>query len=134
MEKIEENIVNSFRLAKSDIIQLQNEFLELSQTQERIMEMLDMMKDREIALGQHIKDLKQGLQQKNKTKTVVRNVVKKVRVGARKTVSYVASKSGNKFHIVKCPFAQNIKPKSKVKFKSKTKALNDGFKPCNCVK
>ena len=30
--------------------------------------------------------------------------------------------------------AQNIKPKHKVRFQSKVKALNDGFKKCNCVR
>lgn len=48
--------------------------------------------------------------------------------------TYIASKDGKKFHMPNCPFAQNIKPKTKVKFKTKTKPLNLGYKPCSCVK
>jgi len=47
---------------------------------------------------------------------------------------FLASKEGKKFHTVNCPFAQNIKPKFKVTFKSKVKALNIGYKACSCIK
>jgi len=119
MNQIEENIINSFRLAKNDIIKLQNDFIELTQTQQRIMEMIEELNVKETQLYQRLKGMR-------KTETKVMN--------SKTKKAYVASKAGTKFHTVNCPFAQNIKPKTKIGFSSKTKALNQGYKPCNCVK
>lgn len=121
MNQIEKNVTNSFRLAKSDIIRLQNDFLKLSQTQERIMEMIDALDINQVKINQKVKE-------KTKPKTVVINK------NGRTKKDYISTKDGKKFHITSCPFAQNIKPKNRVKFKSKTKALNQGYKPCKCVK
>jgi len=117
MSKLEQNITRSFQLAKSDI-------LKLSQAQERIIEVIDELKTQQTDLRKKISAINQKLEKK--PKTVIKTTSKKTK--------YVASKSGSKFHMVNCPFAQNIKPKSKVNFSSKTKALNDGYKPCDCVK
>ena len=106
MNELEQNIINSFRLAKSDIIKLQTELIEL---QERVAKL--------------------------ETRRVRTKVVKKP--AAHKTVhrkKIIAAKEGKKFHIADCPFAQNIKPKSRVHFKSATGALNEGYKPCSCIK
>lgn len=59
---------------------------------------------------------------------------KKKAVIKKHHTTYIAPKDGRKFHIKNCPFAQNIKPKNLIRFKSKTKALNKGFKPCACIK
>jgi methylphosphotriester-DNA--protein-cysteine methyltransferase len=50
-----------------------------------------------------------------------------------KHTHYLASKTGKTFHVKNCPFAKNIRPKSKIIFKTKTKALNKGYKPCKCA-
>ena len=107
MNQIEQNIMNSFRLAKSDIIKLQKSVIELSQAHERIAERLDKMENRAPAAANGHK-------------------------AARKI--FVAPKEGKIFHVPNCPFALNIKPKHKIYFKSKNKALNAGFKPCRCIK
>jgi hypothetical protein len=104
MKSIEKNILKSFNLAKSDIIQLQNKVIDLSRNQKVLVERLEK-------LNQPVK------------KTVT-----------KKSKTFVAAKEGKKFHIKECPFAKNIKPKSKLTFKSKNTALNKGYKPCNCVK
>lgn len=117
MEKVESNIINSFRLAKTDIIKLQDNYMNLKRTQVRILEKLSK------------------LEAKKPVKTV--KVVKaKKPVLKRKSVrkTYIASKLGKKFHLPNCPFAQNIKPKTRIKFKTKTRALNLGYKPCSCIK
>jgi hypothetical protein len=44
MNQLEENIVNSFRLCKSDIIKVQNNVTEVAQTQERLMEIVDELR------------------------------------------------------------------------------------------
>ncbi len=104
MKSIEKNILKSFGLAKSDIIQLQNKVIELSRNQRVIVEKLEKLN-------------------KPTKKTTT-----------KKTKTFVAAKEGKKFHIRECPFAKNIKPKSKVTFKTKNSALNKGYKPCNCIK
>lgn len=107
MNQFKENVVNSFRLVKTDIIKLQNTIIELRRSQQDLMQRVYTLE-----------------------------AEKQVRAAARSHANkhFVASKEGKKFHIADCPFAQNIKPKSKLNFKSKIKALNDGYKPCNCVK
>ncbi len=111
----EQSIKSAFVLVKKDMINLQREMLELNIRQQRIMGMLSKI-DR--------KTVRTTSKPKIRIKTVTKRP-KKV---------FVASKTGKKFHIKNCPFAKNIKPKSKLVFKSKNTALNQGFKPCNCVK
>ncbi len=125
MKQIEENVINSFRLAKSDIIKLQKEVIELNQTQKKLIAGLDSLQAKENKLNLKVSNLKT---KPVKQKTIVRTIGK----AAKK--KFVASKEGKKFHIDMCPFAQNIKPKSKIIFKSKSKALNQGYKPCHCIK
>jgi len=140
MDQLEENITKSFRLAKNDIIQLQNQVIELSKNQERIMEIVSKIKD----VKPQVVKVKQEAQ---KVKVVrVKAAPQKVKVVRVKTPQkikivnkyphkrYVAAKEGKKFHIRDCPFAQNIKPKGKITFKAKKTALNAGYKPCNCVR
>jgi|TARA_B100002003_G_C13973609_1_gene471088 hypothetical protein len=152
MKQIEENVVNSFKLAKSDIIKLQNRVIELSQSQERIMEFMDELKSSGVKLTNLVRESKTNSRPKTITRTIVKKVpvvrtktvIKKVPVTRTKIVVktvhahakkvFVSSKDSKKFHIESCPFAQNIKPKSKVRYHSKVKALNEGLKPCKCVK
>jgi len=72
--------------------------------------------------------VKKKIVKKPKVRTIVKTVVKK----PKKT--YIASKEGEIIHEKNCPFAKNIMPKSKIVFKSKTKALNEGYKACSCIK
>lgn len=111
------NIKNSFRLVKNDLMKLREEIFVISSTQSDILRKLKEISMREINLAQKGKD----------------NSGKKYETKISKGI-YLASKEGKKFHMEKCPYAQNIKPKSKVEFKSKTAALNKGYKACNCVK
>ena len=115
MERMERNVINSFRLVKKDIILVQNALLDLKNAQGEVLELLTQMQ--------------KGVFKSTSPK---KKIVKKKNSG--KKTSYLASKTGKKFHQKNCPFAQNIKPKTKITFKSKTTALNKGYKPCNCVK
>jgi hypothetical protein len=112
MDQLRQNIVSSFRLAKSDIIKLQSDVIGLSQAQERIVEILDDIKEKQARISERLGDIKKN--------------------GNGKKV-FVASSDGKKFHIKECPFAKNIKPKTKLVFKTKNSALNKGLKPCRCV-
>ena len=104
-------------MAKTDIMKLQTDLIELNQAHQRVLEIMDELNARETQLYNRMKNMP-----KPETKIVAQKKV------------YVASKAGTKFHLSNCPFAQNIKPKSKQVFVTKTTALNHGLKPCNCVK
>lgn len=132
MNQIEQNIVNSFRLAKSDIIRLQNKVIELNQAQKVVLKQIERL-SKKVNGTKKTKAAKATAKPSKKSKAVKRAV--KTIVKRPKKV-FVASKEvkSKKFHITHCPFALNIKPKSRIVFKSKSTALNKGFKPCRCVK
>ncbi|MBD3252715.1 hypothetical protein GF386_03225 [Candidatus Pacearchaeota archaeon] len=111
MHPVESRTINSFRKLKSDIIDLQNELSKTSNNHDKLMKDVLAFRGKE---------------------TKVKKVVKKTAVPARKKF-YVAAKEGKKYHIPECPYAKNIKPKSKLSFKTKDAALNKGYKPCSCV-
>jgi len=130
MKQLELNVVESFRLAKSDIIEIQNVVTQLSQKQEELMEMIDNLRVKETKLYHNLKILKE---KKPVTRTVKK--VKKIVVNGRKAHKiFIAAKNGKSVHEKNCPFAKNIKPKSKVIFKTKSKAFNLGYKACDCIK
>ena len=149
MNANEKITIQSFKLAKTDIARLQRQMDILSATQQRLMEMMDTLKAHQLKLSQKLvnierkpvkksvkKKAKKSVKKKVTKKKVAKKSVKKVvkKITKRKVTKFVSSKTGKKFHIEACPFAKNIKPKYKVRFKSKTKALNEGYKPCSCVK
>jgi len=111
MNQLEKNLRISFEQVRNEIFEIKNQVLSLAQRQNELAELID--------------------KSKKQTKTVTN-----VKTVGPKTIkkTYVASKEGKKFHIQECPYAQNIKPKSKVNFETKDSALNKGYKPCNCVK
>ena len=143
MNQIEKNIIYSFSLAKSDIMKIQRDLLQLSQVQKNMISLLDGIKNDKVKLNAKIRELELKLRQKKakvapipRTRKVVKvvKVVKKVVKSKPKRKIFLASKTGKSFHTKNCPFAQNIRPKSKIIFKTKTKALNEGYKPCDCIK
>ena len=115
MNQLEQNIANSFRMAKSDIIKLQSDVIELREDLDKVLEMVAKKKPQ---------------------KSIVKVIKQKAprQKAAHKTQRYIASKDSKKFHKEHCPYAQNILPKMRMRFKSTTTALNKGFKPCKCVK
>jgi len=131
--QLEENVINSFRLAKRDIINLKSEVIRLNEQHQRLIEMLKNLNIDEIKLNSKVNDINSKKNSQPKTRIVTR--IKTVQKAAKRAHKfYVANKIGKKFHIKDCPYAQNIKPKNKIKFNSKSKALNKGLKPCRCVK
>ncbi len=103
MNQFEQNVINSFGLARKDIN-------ELYENVKFILEQVAELKQENARLSKQL------------------NITKK-------TVSkkYIASKTGSKVHSPGCVFAKNIKQKNKKVFSTKTKALNEGFKLCNCL-
>jgi hypothetical protein len=72
---------------------------------------------------------------KANTNSVKKVITKpKVQVKKVKQKKYIASKTGKKFHLKNCVFAKNIKPKSMIKYSTKEAYLNNGYKPCDCLK
>ncbi len=160
MNQLEENIVRSFRLCKSDIIKMENNVTEISQTQERLMEIVDELRKKVAVLQEkaskapaQTRVVRQVVVKRvpgktrtvikrvpGKTRTVIKRVPGKTRTVVRKVVAqraktfFVASKTGMKLHDKHCPFAKNIHPKSRIIFHSKDSALNKGFRLCDCLK
>ena len=120
MEQVEKNVITSFDLAKKDIIALRNKMAELVEVQEFLLRKVSKLGYKPVS------------EAKPKTITKTRTIVKTVTKAPKKI--FVASKEGKSFHLKTCPFAQNIKPKTKVVFKTKNAALNKGYKPCKCIK
>lgn len=134
MDQLEKNVMYSFRLVKSDVVKLQQDVHILTQNQQRLFRLIEELKAENTDLKVLVRELsKKKVVAKQPVKKVVKKVVKKKSASVRKKSRFVASKTGNKFHVPNCPFAKNIKPKMKVKFASKIKALNEGLKPCTCV-
>ena len=102
--RLEANIIRSFKGVRQEILELKDQILRLAENQEKLEAII-----------------------------TEKNQPAKVKTVKTKTKSYVAAKEGNKFHIPECPYAKNIKPKSKMTFKTKDSALNKGYKPCSCV-
>jgi len=107
MSITERNLRESFRLVKNDLMQLQRKMTELAQNQEKMVDLFAKV-------------------HKAPKKAAAKSAPKRTR--------YLSSKTGAKFHVESCPFAKNIKPKSRVYYQSKTKPLNLGLKPCNCAR
>jgi len=135
MTQIRENLLKSFSLVKRDLMQVQEDLKSLDKENSALKKQLQDAKAKDRQLSERITKLQQKLSKAPKAKPKTKTVVKTVRIApkrARKT--YVASKTGNKLHADNCIFAQNIKPKSRVHYKSKVKALNQGLKLCDCLK
>jgi len=150
---VESNIVASFDKVRSDILLLNNEIRKVASDMELMKQELSRLyqnysdmnaqvssearKDdsgakvegaKKLAeLRQKIEQLKKERSKAQKSKVIVK------KVSARAATKFVASKTGKKFHKPNCIFAKNIKPKSRVIYKTKDGALNAGYKACHCV-
>ncbi len=119
VNQLENNVVESFKLAKQDIVKLyENVGYLLGQ--------VEQLKKENAYLTAKVESVSK------KKRTVIVKTAKKV---ARKVVpkKFLATKGGSKVHDPHCPFAKNIMPKNKVVFASKVKALNEGYKFCKCL-
>ena len=117
MKQFEQNVINSFQLAKADITTLYDNV-------KFILAQIEQLKLENQELKEMLNKKKIVKVKKASNKKVAKKIVKK---------KFVSAKNSKKVHDSKCPFAQNIKPKNKVSFVSKIKALNDGYKLCKCL-
>jgi ribosomal protein L20A (L18A) len=129
MANIEKRVIKSFHLAKNDIYDLKGKVESLLDMQRKLEKTVRDLRKDEVRLYEMVHK-KKSSGKKVRTRIIKINAVSQKHHHA----FYIAKKGGKKFHIKNCPFAQNIIPKNKVIFRSKTKALNKGFKPCKCIK
>jgi regulator of replication initiation timing len=144
IDQIETNLYDSFKRVKSDILKLNNDIAKLNQEINKIS--ANQLKSHESValLSQKVSDLSKTftscvLTSQKATQTAMNNkpnvIVKEVKVPSKqRSKTFIASITGEKFHIPQCIYTRNIKPKSKLTFKSKEAFLNKGYKPCECVK
>ncbi len=59
---------------------------------------------------------------------------KRVSISKKRASKFVGARNSMLLHNPNCPFAKRILPKNRIVFRSKTKALNSGFKLCECLK
>ncbi|MBU0460582.1 MAG: hypothetical protein KKH52_03505 [Nanoarchaeota archaeon] len=103
---LEQNVMNSFALAKGDVKNLYAHI-------KFVLGQIDRLKQENSYLSQKIIEL---------TSTPKKTIKK-----------YVASKNAQKLHSPGCVFAKNIKQKNKIIFDNKTSGLNQGLKLCQCL-
>lgn len=140
-EHLETKIMNSFRLAKSDIIKLQERFMEIRNSQARVIERLERLENENMKQRQLIQPVtimrRESVAPKPKTITKTRTITKfKVIRAKAKTASqtYVASKNGKKFHDPGCVSLKKVPSNKWVVYTSKKKAMAKGLKPCGiCI-
>ena len=121
MKQFEHNVINSFSLAKADITTLYANV-------KFILKQLEEIKFENQELKEMLYKKTTVKVRKASNKRIAEKIIKKT---VKK--KFIGSNSSNKVHNGKCPFAQNIKPKNKVSFASKVKALNEGYKLCKCL-
>jgi hypothetical protein len=124
MNQLEFNIRASFTEVRKDIIEIKDQILKIAESQEDLAKLIT---EKPTTKKKPVKKAKP------KVKTITKTIIKTVKPKTVKK-TYVGSTEGKKFHIPECPFARNVKPKSKVEFKSIKTALNKGYKPCDCVR
>ena len=77
MDQLKQNIINSFRLAKSDIIETQQSIIELIRTVESIIERLSELKTNQVRMMEKIKKLENKASKKAVKKVVIRRNTRK---------------------------------------------------------
>ena len=138
LDVVEDNVKDSFRLVKTDILQMQRKIASLSETQTKLMKMIGDLKESQAKIqkasaakkaAKKAPKKKKPAKRRKPAKTVVKKVIR--RSAAKK---FVGNKLSQKLHVQSCPFAKNTQPKNKKLFKSKVAALNEGYKLCDCAK
>ena len=117
-----DTLKESFARVKNDIMNIQAQLMEISSQQMELFDVINDLKRKDVQLVKGISENKKTIEKKIASKKAV------------KVHTYIASKTGKNFHIKECPFAKNISPKSLVRYNSAQKALEEGYKACDCVR
>jgi len=135
-----DNMKASFQNVRGDILRIDNfvrqmseNLTSLSQGQARILDNISELAAFQVELATRIERLEKGSARPVR-RTARKTVKRTIKRSSRKQAKFVVSKSTNKLHVSTCPFAKRVKPKNKAMFSSKKKALNEGYKPCDCMK
>jgi len=112
MKQIEANIIKSFNGMKYDLASIHTKIYEIMHKNEELERTIFIL---------------QG-QLRTPPRTIIKTKIK------NKGIKIFGSKEGNKYHRSSCPFAKNIKAKSKIIFSTKKIAEKKGYRPCKCLK
>lgn len=139
MKQIELNVIESFRLAKNDIIHLQEEVVKLSQTQERLMEHISLLEQKNAILLKKIDATKTNTVTKvirvqaPKAAKPKAKVIRKVKIikekAKKKMTKYVGSTDSKIYHNTSARIAKMIKLKNRVYSDSPAYLEKLGMKP-----
>lgn len=123
----ENNVANSFNRVKADIIRLQDEFMQIRETQVRILDKISRLESVKNESPQVIRVVEPA-------KEVVKKTKPKKRVVKSMKANYLASKTGNKFHDPGCNALKNVSRENLVSYPTKNKAISKGLQPCGmCI-
>lgn len=127
MKQLEINTIQSFRLAKTDMIKLNHFMQNLHQNQEVLLNEVVKLKQNQLENELTIR----ALQSKIKTQQI--QPIQIVETKANEDY-FVASKNSKKFHESHCAFAKNINQNNKIVFDTEDKARKTGRNKCVCAK
>ncbi len=127
MKQLEINTIQSFRLAKTDMIKLNHFMHNLHQNQEMLLNEIAKLKQNQISNELTIR----ALQSKIKTQQIQPAQI--IETKAHEDY-FVASKNSGKFHESHCAFAKNITRKNKLVFDTEDKARKTGRSRCVCAR
>jgi septal ring-binding cell division protein DamX len=137
VKTLENNVKQSFSNTKTDVTELKNQMKQVSEAIKQINANIAKLGENQKVLMTKITDAaKIPFPEPVKTETVVEKSIIVTPAKAQKAPAkeFIASSASYKLHDPVCPFAKNIKPMNKVVFKTKAKALNLGYKLCDCMK
>lgn len=121
----EDNVVQSFRRVKADVIKLQDEFMLLRENQIRLIERLSRLESERAAPKTEIVRVIEKPVPKVKQKVIRSKTVK---------TAYLASKDGTKFHDPGCNSLKKVSRDNLVSYSTKYKAISKGLQPCGmCI-
>jgi hypothetical protein len=141
---LKENVVESFKNVKKDILSLMDQVSNLSILNQDHDKNINILKRHNTNLRSEIEylkneNLKLRRELKKNTETIGKiieyiNLNNINNVNIQKDSHYVSSKKSDKFHDEHCAFAKKIKSENIIVFDNKEDALNKHLKPCVCIK
>jgi len=134
IKQLEKNVILSFDSAKEEIEDNKGRIRDLEKAYRKVLEVLDNLRDENDYLNRKLALVEEISEKPAEKVYFVEEPEVSKKVKKKEKLWFVASESGEIFHEINCPFAQQIKRVNRISFENKLEALKSGFKPCKCIK
>jgi len=135
IKTLENNVKQSFSNTKTDVVELKNQMKQVSEAIKQINANIAKLGDNQKVLLAKLENAAKVPMPEKAEKVIEKSIiVTSAKSQKQQAKEFIASSSSYKLHDPVCPFAKNIKPMNKVVFRTKAKALNLGYKLCDCMK